>query len=213
MSSFFTIFAAEFKKKGEIMKKILCFILFALLATQMFAHTRETYVGSAYYRPIIGGLYQKDNITGAVFYVDEPRNVMKILSLNPYDIMDGNRKCTYTNVSRHLRKHGWSLLNKNVCEEFIANMSTIEANETLYENRYYHCLHFANIVMESSPNCKYVSIFNPFFTDERRYETTWRYLNVVNEDGSKTVEEIGGFCAIGWREVPLEPQYVTHFPL
>lgn len=210
MSSFFTIFALEFKKKGENMKKILVFILFAFVATQMFGQNNDTYVGSAYYRPIVGGLYQKDDIVGAVFYVDETRNVMKLLCITRYDIM-GDDKWTYTNLCRNLKKYGWNLLNKNVCEEFVANMPTIEVNETLDKNRYYNFLHYANIAMESEPNGKHVNIFNPYFKN-RRYEKTWRYVNVIYEDNTKVVKEIEGFCVTGWREVPLEPEYVTHFP-
>ena len=210
MSSFFTIFAVEFKTKGENMKKILCFMLFALVATQIFAQKNDTYVGSAYYRPIVGGLYQKGDMVGAVFYVDDIRGVMKLLCLTRYDIM-GSDEWTYTNLSKNLKKYGWKLLNRTVCDEFVANMPTIEANETLYENRHYRFLRSANIAMESEPNGKYVNVFNPYFPD-MRYDKTWRYLNVVHRDGSKTVEEIGGFCVTGWREVPLEPEYVTHFP-
>ena len=184
-------------------------MLFALVATQMFSQNNDTYVGSAYYRPIVGGLYQKGNVVGAVFYVDDVRNVMKLLCIDGYDVM-GDDTWTYTNLYRNLRKYGWNLLNKKVCEEFVANMPTIEKNETLYKNKHYTFLHSYNIAMESDPNGKYVNTFNPYYSD-RRYETTWRYINRIHENGTKTVEELGGFCVTGWREVPLEPQYVTHF--
>jgi hypothetical protein len=197
------------KRKEKNMKKILVFMLFALVATQMFSQNNDTYVGSAYYRPIVGGLYQKGSIRGAVFYIDEARNVMKLLCIDRYEIM-GEDAWTYTNLSRNLKKYGWKLLNRHVCEEFVSNMSTIEKNETLYKNQHYSFLRSCNIAMESDPNGKYVNIFNPYYSD-RRYETTWRYINRIHENGTKTVEELGGFCVTGWREVPLEPQYVTHF--
>lgn len=188
-------------------------MLFALVATQMFSQNNDTYVGSAYYRPIVGGLYQKGNVVGAVFYVDDVRNVMKLLCIDGYEVM-GNDTWTYTNLSRNLRKYGWNLLNKKVCEEFVANMPTIQVNESpnekLYNNKHYSFLGSFNVAMESNPNGEYVNVFNAYYTN-RRYETICRYLNVVHENGTKTVEEIGGFCVTGWREVPLEPQYVTHF--
>ena len=104
-------------------------MLFALVATQRFSQNNDPYVGSAYYRPIVGGLYQKGSIRGAVFYVDDVRNVMKLLCIDGYEVM-GDDTWTYTNLSRNLRKYGWNLLNKKVCEEFVANMPTIEINES-----------------------------------------------------------------------------------
>ncbi len=208
MSSFFTIFAVKFKRNAKIMKKILVFILFALIATQVFTQNNDTYVGSSYYRPIIGGLYKKGNVIGAVFYVDDARNIMKILCIDGDDVM-GDDEFTYTNLMKNLQKHGWKLLNRMICEEFVANMPTIEKNETLYNNRYYDFLHYSNIAMESDPNGKHVNIFNPYLKNNR-YEKTWRYINIVYEDKTKIVKEIEGFVPTGWREVKLEPEYVTH---
>lgn len=188
------------------MKKLIYLILLCLYTTVSVA--KDNYVGSLYFRPIVGGLYEKNGTFGMVFYVDENTRTMKILCVTPDEIIREDESSTYTAIKRRYNTYGWNLLDTVTCDIITANMNTILNNRAWVDNMEVYIPRYCDIAMESPKNCRMVNLYdmtNPYTP----YNNFWRYESEITTTGTYLHEF--EFAHTGWRNVPLEPQYVTHW--
>ena len=207
------------------MKKIL--LLFLLVLFGLYAYSTpyeaehqsravissrlhdDIYVGSQTYKSLVGGLYEKDGVVGSVFYIDETTGTMLILCVTPHRLIGRNEFATYNLIKSRYQANGWNLLNRYVCPYLIANTPTMIYNRTWSDGDDLRFPIYDNILMETSDDAFYANIYVTC-SPSRPYDTTWKWMWVTNEYGVDVKEDLG-FAHTGWREVPLEPQYITHF--
>ena len=206
------------------MKKLFSFLLFGLLTTQLYSTPQEAmnkwhydlsrlddtvYVGSKYYRPIVGGIYRKGNVCGAVFYVNEQKNTMLLICITGNQLISDNERSTYDLIEERYTANGWKLLTKAISRLFVSNLPTMIYNRTWDDNRCYELVLNDFIVLKREDNGKDVDILHPFNVKEL-FEKHWDRIYYINDDNTRTMEFVA-FSHTGWREVPLEPEYVTHY--
>lgn len=206
------------------MKKILILVLFVLSIAQIFATPHEsetdyqnisgsrlkdnTYIGSQKYKSFVGGLYKKNDIVGSVFYIDEMRRTMLILCVTPYKLIKRNESSTYDLIKQRYKSNGWKLLNKDVCKYLIANTPIMIYNRT-WKNDDNLCFPLSvYIIMDTEDDHLFINVYTSNYA--RPFDTTWKWMWVTDENGKET-KEYFSFTHTGWREVPLEPEYITHY--
>ena len=206
------------------MKRVFYLFIIVVIYTQAFSMPGEVnnfqskidrklletaYVGSQTYKYLVGGLYNKNNITGAVFYIDEKRNVMRILCVNSDKIIS-DHSTTKTCAKKEYEKNKWHLFNQENGNMLCDNIITFLNNRTWVDNEQHRFVLSTNepgyIIMdgEREKTLYLLNIARPSL----RFQTTDRYLSEINENGGITIEEMTGIHT-AWREVPFEPEYVT----
>ena len=210
-----------------IMKKFLfTFLLLSILSPDVDATPKEfwkelpcisrkqcdldAYVGSQKYKYLVGGLYRKGNIVGAVLYIDEAKSTMMLYSVTQHKfIPQFGDESTYENIKAAYQRNGWHMFDKETAYYVCKNQHTM-----IYQRNWEDTEDFE----------LYIPYFLPLVSDELTYnvyvyDTVHRDYNVqvntrlyyvTNDKGEREAVHCC-FAHAGWLEVPLEPQYVSDY--
>ena len=230
MSIFFTTFAVS-NKKLIIMKRILNISILVLISLQLFAFPGESksfgikidsrlseanYVGSINYKYLVGGIYRKDNTVGAVFYVDEHKKTMYIMCVTTDKIIS-TEGTTIWMAREKYKKANWHLFNRETGDLLCDNIAWFLENRAWEDNKEHRFVLYSSeptyyILMDGDKSKEEHSLYLLCFhlREEKRFTSTHRFLYIKHKDGTVEKEEREGKHT-GWKEVPLEPQYVSEY--
>ena len=209
------------------MKKFLfTFLLLSILCSDVDATPKEfwegvsyvkrkqcdldAYVGSQKYKYLVGGLYRKGNIIGAVLYIDEAKGTMMLYSVTQHKfIPQFGDESTYENIKAAYQRNGWHMFDKKTAYYVCKNQHTMiyQRNWEDTEDYELYIPYFLPLVSDELTYNVYV--YNTVYRDyEVRLDTRLYY---VYGDNGEEVPVHCGFAHAGWVEVKLEPQYVSDY--
>ncbi len=170
----------------------------------------DAYVGSQKYKYLVGGLYRKGNIIGAVLYIDEAKGTMMLYSVTQHKfIPQFGDESTYENIKAAYQRNGWHMFDKETAYYVCKNQHTM-----IYQRNWEDTEDFE----------LYIPYFLPLVSDELTYnvyvydtvhrdydvQVNTRLYYVTNDKGEREAVHCC-FAHAGWLEVPLEPQYVSDY--
>ena len=172
----------------------------------------DGYLGSQKYKYLVGGLYQKGNVIGCVLYVDEAKGTMMLYSVNQDTfIPQCGEDATYANIKKAYVRNGWNLFSKEKAYYFCKNQHTMIYNRN-WEDTDEHKLYIPYYLILESDTLKYS--VNAYCTVMYKYERAVspisQRMTETHLDGTQDVVYFH-FDHAGWKEVPLEPQYVSGY--
>ena len=170
----------------------------------------DAYVGSQKYKYLVGGLYRKGNIIGAVLYIDEAKGTMMLYSVTQHKfIPQFGDESTYENIKSAYQRNGWHMFNEETAYYVCKNQHTMIYQRNWEDTEDYEL---------------YIPYFLPLVSDEYTYnvkvydtvhrdysvQVNTRLYYVTNDKGEREAVHCC-FAHAGWLEVPLEPQYVSDY--
>ena len=170
----------------------------------------DAYVGSQKYKYLVGGLYRKGNIVGAVLYIDEARGTMMLYSVTQHKfIPQFGDESTYENIKDAYRRNGWNMFDKKTAYYVCKNQHTMIYQRNWKDTKDYELYipYFLPLVSD-----EYTYNVNIYDTVHRDYDiqVNTRLYYVTGDNGEKVPVHCC-FAHAGWIEVKLEPQYVSGY--
>lgn len=170
----------------------------------------DAYIGSQTYKYLVGGLYKKGNIMGAVLYVDEAKGTMILYTITQHkSIPHFGDESTYDNIKATYARNGWHMFNKETVCFICKNQHTMIYQRNWVDTEDYQLFVPFLLPLESDEWQYNINIYDTVHRDCDVVVHTRLYY-VLNDKGEQEAVHCG-FAHAGWFEVPLEPQYVTGY--
>ena len=170
----------------------------------------DGYVGSQKYKYLVGGLYRKGNILGAVLYVDEAKGTMMLYTVTQHKaIPQFGDESTYENIKAAYQRKGWHMFDKETVYYFCKNQHTMVYQRNWEDTGDYELYIPYYLPLESDEYTYNINIYDTVHRDCDVVVNTRLYY-ITNDRGEQEAVHCC-FAHGGWFEVPLEPQYVSDY--
>ena len=216
------------KKKGEyIMKKLLMLALLISVSVSNLYSTPEefwkvlpcisrkqcdldAYVGSQKYKYLVGGLYKKGNIVGAVLYIDEVKGTMMLYSVTQHKFIPQLEDVsTYENIKAAYKRNGWYMFDKETAYYVCKNQHTMIYQRNWKDTKDYElCIPYF-LPLASDEYTYNVNVYDTVCRDYSIHINERLYYTIGDDGEEVAIYSI--FAHAGWLEVKLEPQYVSGY--
>lgn len=213
----------EILKKLKNMRKSIIFTLAILTSILTFATPDEyksvsnsrdllsSYVGSKTHKNLVGGMYRKGNVCGAVMYIDESNKTMKILCLNPDKIIG---LATYEDIEEAYSKTPWHLFTYDDVNILKSNYGTMFYNKSwVIDNGcifHKNCLE-SMFIKKLEDNTIDNAESYEYFTIAYGFNGTRGYKKYYDCRNGMRIVHYTTFSHMGLCEVPFEPEYVHDY--